>query len=258
MIAAVSLGCSGTRGRSATITWLRRGPRCAGSTLLTKHSHVLSTQEGGVNTQNQTRRFELIAHVFNQIVIKQSACGVIDGYRRVNTFICGYTWVSRLLAGGLWVKDLGGWLTTNIWLPMSWQTFSFQLHNQYIIHMQFPLWPQSVSVRTDWQQSRGKSSLYRRPVRSVVIILTLTELMCLEPISRIRAITLVNACTQNGRTLSHDTNDDNYIINHIEAFVVSCRQKLSLTSFLRSFSPALELSSCMLKKARIPSSFGCK
>lgn len=46
---------------------------------------------------------------------------------------------------------------------------------------------------TDWQQSRGKSSLYRRPVRSVVIIFTLTELMCLEPISRIRAITLVSA-----------------------------------------------------------------
>lgn len=49
-----------------------------------------------------------------------------------------------------------------------------------------------VCVCTDWQQSKGKSSLYRRPVRSVVIILTLTELMCLEPISRISAITLVN------------------------------------------------------------------
>lgn len=85
----------------------------------------------------------------------------------------------------------------------------------------------------------------------------------------------------------HYTNNNNYIINHIEAFVVSCCEQLlasnrnsvnsltdsihsqiaviklvlsrgSLTSFLRSFSPALELSSCMLKKARIPSSFGCK
>lgn len=42
MIAAVSLGWSGINGRSATITWLSRGPRCEGSTLLTKHSHVLS------------------------------------------------------------------------------------------------------------------------------------------------------------------------------------------------------------------------
>ncbi|TNN78300.1 hypothetical protein EYF80_011540 [Liparis tanakae] len=49
------------------------------------------------------------------------------------------------------------------------------------------------------QQSRGKSSLYRRPVRSVVIIFTRTELMCLGPISRIRAITLVNACTTNDK-----------------------------------------------------------
>jgi len=30
------------------------------------------------------------------------------------------------------------------------------------------------------------------------------------------------------------------------------------TDFLRSFSPAPELSSCMLKKARMPSSFGCR
>lgn len=51
-----------------------------------------------------------------------------------------------------------------------------------------------LCVCTDWQHSRGKSSLYRRPVRSVVIILTRTELMCLEPIRRIRAITLVNTC----------------------------------------------------------------
>lgn len=64
--------------------------------------------------------------------------------------------------------------------------------------MQFPCdLDMYVSVCTDWQQSKGKSSLYRRPVRSVVIILTLTELMCLEPISRIRAITLVNACKQS-------------------------------------------------------------
>lgn len=62
----------------------------------------------------------------------------------------------------------------------------------------------TASVCTDWQQSRGKSSLYRRPVRSVVIIFTLTELMCLDPISRIRAITLVNACTHKTRwTLLH-------------------------------------------------------
>lgn len=55
---------------------------------------------------------------------------------------------------------------------------------------------------TDWQQRRGKSSLYRRPVRNVVIIFTLTELMCLEPISRIRAITLVKTCTKNRQTCS--------------------------------------------------------
>lgn len=73
----------------------------------------------------------------------------------------------------------------------------WQLQKQHATDMQvlckFKL---CVCVCTDWQQSRGKSSLYRRPVRSVVIIFTLTELMCLEPISLIRAITLVKACTE--------------------------------------------------------------
>lgn len=46
---------------------------------------------------------------------------------------------------------------------------------------------------TDRQQSCGKSSLYLSPVLSVVIIFTLTELMCFEPISFIRAIKLFRA-----------------------------------------------------------------
>ncbi len=46
---------------------------------------------------------------------------------------------------------------------------------------------------THLQQSSGKSSLYLRPVRSVVIIFTRTELMCFGPISFIRAIKLFRA-----------------------------------------------------------------
>ena len=133
IIAAVSLGCSGIRGRSATITWLRRGPKCVGSTLLTKHSHVLFKQED---------RFDKLG------------------------IVC----------------------LVSLWFSINWKRSRVRFNK---------------CVFTDWQQSRGKSSLYRRPVRSVVIIFTLTELMCLEPISLIRAITLVNACTQNRWTLLH-------------------------------------------------------
>lgn len=55
MMAAVSLGCSGIKGSKATITWLSRGPRCAGSTLLTKQSHVLPRGKGSVYKKKKNR-----------------------------------------------------------------------------------------------------------------------------------------------------------------------------------------------------------
>lgn len=71
------------------------------------------------------------------------------------------------------------------------------------------------------QHNSGKSSLNLSPVRSVVIIFTLTELTCLGPINFIKDIKLVKAI------------------------------------FLSSM-PTLELSNCILKKARMPNNFGCK
>ena len=138
-------------------------------------------------------------------------------------------------------------------------------------HMSFHP-PECVCMCTDWQQSRGKSSRYLRPVRRVVIIFTLTELMCLGPMRRIRAIRLVRTYTH---TPTQVHTPQQITSTPVRLFTVyrrnfTWRNKerraqappgvplTPPTIFLRSFSPALELSSCMLKNARMPRSLGCK